>query len=119
VNTGQDPHLTVESGEIRADDPDGGRQARSGHSYLRLSFAAVNGGPGVFAIVYQFDHSLRLPSGAVVGASPGCGRPQAHPTPYASSPDHAVCFEVPEPSQGSYLWYLAGAELAGLRFTVG
>jgi hypothetical protein len=32
VNTGQDPHLTVESGEIRADDPDGGRRARSGHS---------------------------------------------------------------------------------------
>ncbi len=111
-------YATVEGGELRADNPDGYGEAKAGNEFLRLRFSVTNDGPGMLAVLYGLSNRLGLPDGSSVGITTLCGNPQLHPGPHATARDGLVCFEVPAPASGEYLYAITGDDTEGLRFTI-
>ena len=118
ASNGPDFYATVESGELRADNPEGYGEAKAGNEFLRLRFSVTNDGPGMLAILYGLSNRLSLPDGSSVGITTLCGNPQLHPGPHATAREGVVCFEVPAPAGGEYLYAITGDDAEGLRFTI-
>jgi hypothetical protein len=111
-------YVTVEGGQVRADDPGQWQQAPAGSDYLLLEFSATNDGPGRLTLLQGDALSLELPDGSTVGDELGCGNPQLFPNPYSTVSDGVVCFLVPAPATGEYTLIAEGYRDGALQFSI-
>lgn len=118
ASDGPDFYATVQQGELRADNPEGHGQAKASREYVRLHFTVTNDSPGMLAVLYGNNNRLKLPDGSSVGISVSCGNPQLHPGPHSTAVGGLVCFEVPSPAEGDYLYAISDDDAEGFEFTI-
>lgn len=112
--------FTVDGGELRADSPQGYFEATAGHEYLRLHYAVTNTGPSVTGGTLKLDtyHYLMTPNDDTLSPAGSCGGSIEYPQPGVTVPDLMICFEVPVPAAGEYLFFVKDGQADGISFTI-